>query len=86
MNEPAMESFLARLYTNEESRARFLADPPGEAKRAGLSAAAAAAVTKIDPIQLRLAARSFAHKRHEHAEHEASRPTLWQRWTTKFRR
>lgn len=86
MNEPAMESFLARLYTDAESRARFFADPTGEAERAGLSRAAAAAVTKIDPTQLRLAARSFASKRHKQAAHEASRPKLWQRWMAKFRR
>ena len=86
MSEPALETFLAQLYTDAELRARFLSDPVSEAERAGLSPANAAAVRQIDPIQLRLAARSFARKRQKRAEHEAPRPKLWQRWFTKFRR
>jgi hypothetical protein len=52
---PAFESFLARLYVDRDARARFLADPRGEA--------ASAAALAIDRVGLELAAASFAHKR-----------------------
>lgn len=58
-----MEVFLARIYTDAETRTRFLADPVGEASRAGLCAEDQAAAARIDPASLRLAAGSFAHKR-----------------------
>lgn len=57
------ETFLARLYVDEALRARFLADPRGEALRAGLDEAAAASLTSIDREGLLLAAESFARKR-----------------------
>jgi hypothetical protein len=65
MSQPplSLEAFLARLYTDAEERTRFLQDRAGEARRAGLSAADEAAVLAIDATGLRLAARSFAHKR-----------------------
>ena len=86
MNEPPLESFLARLYTDPEMRARFLADPSSEAERAGLSSAHRAAVLKIDPIELRLAARSFAHKRRKRAGTPPAPTTLVQRWIGKLRK
>ena len=66
MTPPAvvtLEAFLARLYTDAELRARFLRDRADEARRAGLSSADQAAVLTMDATDLRLAARSFAHKR-----------------------
>lgn len=83
-----LESFLARLYTDPEMRARFLADADTEARQAGLSPTDHAAVLKIDPIQLRLAARSFAHKRRKrangHSKPSRSKPfTIIQRWMEK---
>lgn len=57
------EAFLARLYTDAELRARFLADPVGEAKRAGLDDATAERLAAIDRVGLELAAESFAAKR-----------------------
>ena len=86
MNEPPLEGFLARLYTDPEMRARFLADPLSEAEQAGLSPAHRAAVLKIDPIELRLAARSFAHKRRKRAGILPAPTTVVQRWIGKLRK
>lgn len=58
-----LEAFLARLYTDAELRARFLADPAGEARRAGLDDASAERLAQIDRAGLELAAASFAAKR-----------------------
>jgi hypothetical protein len=57
------EAFLARLYVDADLRARFLADPEGEARRAGLDEAAARRLASIDRLGLELAAESFARKR-----------------------
>jgi hypothetical protein len=84
MTKPPLESFLAQLYTDAEMRARFLANADSEARQAGLSPADRAAVLRIDPVQLRLAARSFAHKRRKRAN-GSSRPTILGRWLKKFR-
>jgi len=58
-----LEAFLAQIYVDEGARERYLADPDGEALRAGLDATDRAALGPPDPVGLRLAARSFAHKR-----------------------
>ena len=63
MTGPAFEAFLARIYTDAEARARFLADPAGEARRAGLSDEESAALASVDRAGLALAAESFARKR-----------------------
>jgi uncharacterized protein (UPF0276 family) len=61
------EAYLARLYVDAPARARFLADPSGEAGRAGLPPAACEALVRFDRVGLELAARSFEHKRrHKH--------------------
>jgi hypothetical protein len=59
---PAFEAFLARLYADTAARERFLADPRGEARRAGLGPAEAAALDRIDLDDLALAAVSYARK------------------------
>jgi hypothetical protein len=59
----AFEAFLARLYVDAAVRERFLADPRGEAARAGLTPSECAALDGIDRSGLELAARSFASKR-----------------------
>jgi len=51
--------FLARLYTDDVARARFMANPRDEAKRNGLPEE----VASMNLDDLDLAARSFAHKR-----------------------
>ena len=57
------EAFLARLYVDATLRARFLADPVGEALRAGLDQATADGLASIDRVGLELAAESLARKR-----------------------
>lgn len=79
MNSPAMEAFLARLYVEPELRARFLADPAGECRRAGLSDEQCAAMEKIDRTGLALAAESFRRKREKSGAPSAGRPSLWRR-------
>ncbi len=63
MTAPAFEAFLARIYVDEAARRRFLTDPRGEARAAGLDDAETAALERIDREGLALAARSFAWKR-----------------------
>ena len=74
---PVFESFVARLYVDSNARMRFLADPAGEATRAGLSSGEIAALTRIDRIGLELAAASFAQKRQQHARRLNPFVRLW---------
>jgi hypothetical protein len=62
MTTPAFEAFLARLFVNTEAREQFLADPRGEARRAGLGPEETEWAAQIDPVGLGFAARSFQHK------------------------
>jgi hypothetical protein len=71
MSSVALESFLARLYTDAAARRRFNADPQGEALRAGLSAAECAALAECDCVGLEMAAESFCHKRTQHRKPRA---------------
>lgn len=85
MAQPAamtLEAFLARLYTDAECRARFLHDRASETARAGLSAEDQTAALAIDATGLRLAARSFAHKRQKQQQRGAAAPvrSRWRRW------
>lgn len=66
MSAPAVEQLLARLYTDEEYRRRFLAAPFETATRAGLGPAEAQALAAIDRYGLVMAAHSYAHKRMAH--------------------
>jgi hypothetical protein len=78
MNTDALETFLARLYTDPSLRAEFLADPVAVALAAGLDRQTAFALEQIDRDGLELAAESFARKR---ATRQASRPQhVWLRW------
>ncbi|MBM4298306.1 MAG: hypothetical protein FJ143_11260 [Deltaproteobacteria bacterium] len=63
MNAERFEAFLAELYTDSAARQRFLADPLGAARRAGLAEEQCAALSQIDRVGLQLAADSFAKKR-----------------------
>ena len=63
MSTARFEAFLARIYVDAEARARFLADPRGEAMRAGLAEREVYALEKIDRVGLELAAQSLQHKR-----------------------
>ncbi|MDX2029884.1 MAG: hypothetical protein SF339_04380 [Blastocatellia bacterium] len=63
MNAPQLEAFLAKIYTDEKARARFLADPRGEAARAGLTEDQIRSLEQIDRPGLELAADSLSRKR-----------------------
>jgi hypothetical protein len=63
VSSPAFENFLARLYVDPGLRARFLADPESEARRAGLSCGDVAALRRIDRVGLEMASRSYELKR-----------------------
>ena len=60
---PGFETFLARLYTDPGTRARFLLDPAAVARAAGLKLEECAALSRIDRAGLELAAQSFERKR-----------------------
>ncbi|MBL8213636.1 MAG: hypothetical protein JNK87_23155 [Bryobacterales bacterium] len=66
MTTPAFEAFLARLYTDDELRGRFLHNPERVASEAGLTDDEVAALQNIDREGLQLASRSFATKRAKH--------------------
>ncbi|MBL8176969.1 MAG: hypothetical protein JNK48_20010 [Bryobacterales bacterium] len=72
MSTPEFEAFLARLYTDEAARARFLRDRLGEARAAGLTEEQAASLAALDAGALQAAALSFARKR-SHKQHHAKR-------------
>lgn len=63
MSTSRFEGFLARIYVDEGARDRFLADPRGEALKAGLTAVEVEAVARIDRVGLDLLAKSLARKR-----------------------
>ena len=67
MSAAAMETFLARLYTDEAFRGAFLAEPAAVARREGLDHDAVQALLRIDRAGLHLAAESYAAKRAAHA-------------------
>lgn len=63
MSDARLETFLARIYVDETSRARFLADPRGEATKAGLTAEQIEHLVKIDRDGLELLAESLKRKK-----------------------
>jgi hypothetical protein len=63
MNASAFEAFLTRVYVDAAARARFKANPRGEALRAGLSHEECTTLENTDWVGLELVARSFARKR-----------------------
>jgi hypothetical protein len=71
---PAFETYLARIYTDREERARFLADPRARAEALGLSSAECDALAAIDRDGLALAADSFERKRHASSDTGRRRP------------
>lgn len=63
MSAQALEAFLARLYTDESLRSRFIADAATVIADTDLAPTDRAALLAIDSNGLVLAARSYAHKR-----------------------
>ena len=66
MNDARLETFLARIYVDENARAKFLADPRGEAMKAGLTAQQIEDLVKIDRDGLELFAHSLERKKQGH--------------------
>jgi len=61
---PDLQRFLARLYTDDALRARFVAQPAAVARECGFDDAQAERLAaEIDAESLTLAARSLAKKR-----------------------
>ena len=63
MSDSQLETFLARIYVDQTARAKFLADPRGEATNAGLTAQQVEDVIKIDREGLELFAQSLQRKK-----------------------
>lgn len=66
MSDPRFEAFLARIYVDEDARVKFLADPRGEAMKAGLTEQQVEDVVKIDREGLEMFAASLKRKKHSH--------------------
>jgi hypothetical protein len=71
MSTPLLEAFLARIYVDGQARARFLADPRGEAIKAGLTQPEAVALERMDLTGLELFAQSLARKRQRQTQKPA---------------
>ena len=63
MSSPALEEFLARLYTDEPALAKFLQAPTEAARAASLNDAEVSALADADRIGLVMAAASYRAKR-----------------------
>lgn len=63
MSDPRFEAFLARIYVDEDARVKFLADPRGEAMKAGLTEQQIEDVVKIDREGLEMFAASLKRKK-----------------------
>lgn len=63
MSGSRFETFLAQIYVDDTARERFLADPRGEATRAGLRCDEIDDLVNIDREGLELFAHSLKHKR-----------------------
>jgi hypothetical protein len=82
-----LERFLATLYVDPEALARFLASPDAEASRAGLSEQQCVKLKEIDVAGLKLASRSFAHKRAmKKALRDPSKSGWWRRMLARIDR
>jgi len=79
VSSPALETYLALLYTDEAKRHAFLQAPQAQALLHGLSPQEALALAAIDRIGLQMAAASFRHKRAAHARHAKPRQSWWRR-------
>jgi hypothetical protein len=93
MSSPALETFLARLYTDRPFLERFLTDPAGTMSEAGLTGDEQRCLADMDRGGLLLAVRSFERKRAARgwpsgARPQASGTTLaarlraWLRWVS----
>lgn len=72
MSSPALESFLARLYTDERVLKAFMTDPQRAMAGAGLSPGEERSIAALDRASLLLSAQSFEHKRMRRGWHRGS--------------
>jgi hypothetical protein len=72
MNESRLEVFLAKIYVDQTAREKFLADPRGEALRAGLATHEIEQLVNIDRDGLELFAHSLEHKRTRKHGHQTN--------------
>ena len=75
MSSPALEHFLARLYTDEPALAAFLRAPAETARAAGLDPAEVSALAGADHTGLIMSAASFRAKREQRKRRY--RPLCW---------
>ncbi|MGK5061280.1 hypothetical protein [Janthinobacterium sp. LB3P112] len=85
MSSPALETYLARLYTDDALRAAFMLDPRAQALLHGLSPQEAEAMAAMDRIGLQMAAASYRAKRSAHGSRATPARPWWRRllaaWT-----
>lgn len=79
MSSPALETYLARLYTDDALRAAFLLDPRAQALQHGLSPQEAEAMAAMDHVGLQMAAASYRSKRAGRTAH-GTRARPARRW------
>ena len=63
MTDARFEAFLAKIYVDERACVKFLADPRGEALKAGLTPQQIEDVVKIDREGLEMFAASLKRKK-----------------------
>jgi hypothetical protein len=85
MSSPALETYLAKLYTDDAVREAFLLAPHAQALLHGLSPQEADAMAAMDRIGLQMAAASYRAKRARHGARTTPTPRWWRRllaaWT-----
>ncbi|MBE3025816.1 hypothetical protein GQ37_000470 [Janthinobacterium sp. BJB1] len=79
MSSPALETYLARLYTDDAVRDAFLLEPRAQALLHGLSPQEADALAAMDRVGLRLAAASYGAKRAARGTLEKPAQRWWRR-------
>ena len=88
MSGEQVEHFLARLYTDEGLRERFLREPEQVALAAGLGVEDAKGMGLIDKVGLQMAAQSFAKKRGARGRYAGGAGTAkarqWWQWLRQF--
>lgn len=83
MNTPELELFLARLYSDRTLYESFIANPQVELQSHNLSQETIEALLAIDLQGLKLAVRSYHHKRMSYKKYYTS---LWRRIKNIMRR
>ena len=79
MSSPALETYLARLYTDDALRAAFLLEPRAQALLHGLSQQEAEAMAAMDRVGLQMAAASYRSKRAAHGGRAKPAQRWWRR-------